>query len=93
MSALRDIRLLIARHLDLAPNIKAGILDVMNLIDTSLDAEGYEAPEEVVSALRRLDHLIIFGEDFEEEIEENGMVDINDIFFEEEGDEEEEDED
>jgi ABC-type Zn uptake system ZnuABC Zn-binding protein ZnuA len=95
MSALRDIRLLVARHLELQPNAKAAILDVMNILDASLDAEGYEPPAELTTALRRLDHIIVFGDDFEEVNEEDALadddnlVDLNDIFGHEEEDDDE----
>lgn len=88
MSAIRDVRLLIARHLDLPIAVKSCILDVMNILDASLDAEGYEAPPELHAALRRLDRAILEGDDpdadlpFDEEDddeEDDDFVDLEDI--------------
>lgn len=81
MSAIRDVRLLIARHLDLSTPIKGCILDVLNILDASLDAEGYEAPPELLAALRRLDRTIL----------EDDLNEEDDLLEEEEDDEEEED--
>ena len=97
MSALREVRLLIARHLELPVNTKASVLDVMNILDASLDAEGYEAPPEVFAALKRLEHAIIFGDDdlpeeiaLEDALDSEDLVDIE--IFNEEEDEEDDDE-
>ena len=87
MSAIRDVRLLIARHLDLPVSVKSCILDVMNILDASLDAEGYEAPPELHAALRRLDRTILEGDDANEDLpvddedddKDDEFVDLDDI--------------
>ena len=99
MSVIRDVRLLVARHLDLSTPIRTSILDVMNILDASLDSEGYEPPGELLAALRRLDYAIIHDEPAEDELpldsedeedeEEDDLVDMD--FFDE--DEEEDDDD
>ena len=100
MSAIRDVRLLIARHLDLEIPVKSCILDVMNILDASLDAEGYEAPPELHAALRRLDRAIIEGDDTdadlpldddEEDDEDDDFVDLEDIETLEDDDDDDDD--
>lgn len=59
MSSLRDIRLIVVRKLDEPPAIKAAVMDVLNVLDTCLDREGYQEPEEVTAALRVLEETII----------------------------------
>jgi len=61
MSCLRDVRLLIAKNLDAPKNVRFGVLDVLNLLDTSLDEQGYQEPEEITAALRRLDRVVVEG--------------------------------
>ncbi len=100
MSAIRDVRLLIARHLDLSTPVRTCILDVLNILDASLDSEGYEAPAELHAALRRLDYAIINDEpadddlpiDNEEEDEDDDLVDM-DFFDDEDEDDDDEDDD
>jgi hypothetical protein len=76
MSALRDVRLLIARHLDLPQNIRAGILDVLNLLDADLDVQGYQdSTGAVTDALLRLDRMILGDEDDLPEDEEDEIFD------------------
>jgi hypothetical protein len=100
MSAIRDVRLLIARHLDIEIPVKSCILDVMNILDASLDAEGYEAPPELHAALRRLDRAIIEGDDTdadlpfdddEEDDEDDDFVDLEDIETLEDDDDDDDD--
>ena len=69
MSALRDVRLLIARHLELPTNQRAGILDVLNLVDAELDAQGFQGSQAIDDALARLDHIILNDDDLPEEEE------------------------
>jgi hypothetical protein len=67
----------------------------MNILDTSLDAEGYEPPTELTAALRRLDHVVIFGDDLSFEstdaldVDEDDIVDIN--IFDADDDDDDED--
>jgi hypothetical protein len=69
----------------------------MNILDTSLDAEGYEPPLELTAALRRLDHVVIFGEDLTLDssdaldVDEDDLVDIN--IFDSDEDDDDDDED
>ena len=100
MSAIRDVRLLIARHLDLPSPVKSCILDVMNILDASLDAEGYEAPPELHAALRRLDRAIIEGDDPDADLpfevdddddDDDDFVDLDDIASLEDEDDDEDD--
>ncbi len=100
MSAIRDVRLLIARHLDLSTPVRTCILDVLNILDASLDSEGYEAPAELHAALRRLDYAIINDEpadddltidNEEEEDDDDDLVDMD--FFDDDDDDDEDDDD
>lgn len=59
MSALRDIRLLVARRLDEPPSIKSAVLNVLNILDVTLDAEGFQDPPALTNALRQLEHAIL----------------------------------
>jgi hypothetical protein len=95
MSVVRDIRLLTARHLDLDVNVKTAIVNFLNLLDASLDAEGYQPPAEVSQALRAIDIAILQSsedpdliEDDDDE-EEDDFVDLDDILFEEDEDDDE----
>lgn len=63
MSDLRDIRLIIVRHLDLPQITRAAIMDVMNRLDAQLDAEGFESDTEVKNAIAFLNRTIIGDED------------------------------
>jgi hypothetical protein len=70
MSALRDVRLLIARHLDLPQNVRAGILDVLNLLDADLDVQGYQdSTGAVTEAIQRLDRIILGDDDDIEDVD------------------------
>jgi hypothetical protein len=100
VSAIRDVRLLIARHLDLSTPVRTCILDVLNILDASLDSEGYEAPAELHAALRRLDYAIINDEpadddlpidNEEEEDDDDDLVDMD--FFDDDDDDDEDDDD
>lgn len=100
MSAIRDVRLLIARHLDLSTPVRTCVLDVLNILDASLDSEGYEAPAELHAALRRLDYAIINDEpadddlpidNEEEEDDDDDLVDMD--FFDEDDDDDFDDDD
>ena len=76
MSELRDIRLLVARQLDATRAVKAALIDVLNIFDAALDAEGWQAPDELISALRRLDRAVI--DDDTESVEESDWLDDGD---------------
>lgn len=96
MSVLRDVRLLIARHLDLPIPIRASIVEVLNLLDSSLDNEGYEPTKEIEVALQKLERLILddatdvdLPEEDTAEDDEDEYIDLDDIEFEE--DEEDDD--
>lgn len=95
MSVLRDIRLLIARHLDLPAPTRAAVTEILNLLDSSLDNEGYEPTPEIEAAIKKLERTILeeTGEadlpEEEEEIDDEEYIDLDDIEFEDE----EEDED
>lgn len=99
MSVLRDIRLLIAKHLDLPVTVRSSVIEVLNSLDTSLDTEGYEPPQEVLDALKKLDKAILEDdpdEDYEEEEDdeyEDEYIGLDDIEYEEEDDEDDEEED
>jgi hypothetical protein len=92
MSAIRDVRLLIARHLDLPSAIRSAVLNVLNVLDSALEVEGWEESDEVKSALRMLDHAVLDMDDVDE-MDEEGLVDIDDINTLDEDDEDEDDED
>lgn len=93
MSALRDIRILVARQLEAPQNVRARVMDILNLLDADLDAQGYAEPPEITEALRALDRAIIldddasFDDDFslddEDDIDEtdplSGSVDIGEF--------------
>jgi len=97
MSVLRDIRLLIAKHLDLSVTVRSSLIEVLNSLDSSLDTEGYEPPQEVLDALKKLDKAILeddADEDYEEEEDEeyeDEYIALDDIEYEEDEEEEEED--
>ncbi len=59
MSALRDIRFLVARRLDEPPTVKAAVLNLLNVLDVQLDAEGWQETDVVTHALRGLELAII----------------------------------
>jgi len=63
MSALRDIRILVARQLEAPQNVRARVMDILNLLDADLDAQGYAEPSEITEALRALDRAIILDDD------------------------------
>lgn len=93
MSVLRDIRLLIARHLDLPAPTRASIVEILNLLDSSLDNEGYEPTKEIEAAIRKLERTILeetgeieLPEEEAEEIDEEEYIDLDDIEFEDEED-------
>lgn len=100
MSCLRDIRLLTARHLDLDVNVRTAIVNFLNILDASLDAEGYQPPPEVEKALRAIDIAILQESDPDEELpeddddeDEDDLVDLDDILFEEDEDDDEDEDD
>ena len=72
MSTLSNIRILVARHLDQPKMVRAAVVDFLNILDASLDAEGYEPPPEVVDAIRRLDRACI-------EADDDAATDISDM--------------
>jgi hypothetical protein len=88
MSALRDIRLITVQHLNLPAKARQGVIDVMNLIDATLDEEGWNPPAEVTNALRRLDAIIAADENDDEDLFDDEYED--DIL---DGEDEDEDED
>lgn len=93
MSALRDIRLLIARHLDLPTELRASVLNVLNVLDNALDTEGWQEGDDVKAALRQLDAAIVGVSETEEDADEDefddeGLIDIDDIDILDEDDEE-----
>lgn len=59
MSSLRELRLLVARHLDQPPNVKRAVLDFLNVFDLTLDSEGFEDGELILHALKRLENALI----------------------------------
>lgn len=94
MSAIRDVRLLIARHLDLPTTLRAAVLNTLNVLDTALDAEGWQEGDDVKKALRELDHAVLEmddmaedTEDFESEVSSDDLIDIDDIEIIDEDDE------
>lgn len=99
MSVLRDIRLLIAKHLDLPVTVRSSVIEVLNSLDVSLDTEGYEPPQEVLDALKKLDKAIIEDdpdpdEEYEEDDEyEDEYIGLDDIEYDEADEDEEEEED
>lgn len=97
MSVLRDVRLLIARHLDLPIPIRASIVEVLNLLDSSLDTEGYEPTPEIEAALKKLERAVLDDatdielSEEEEEEEEEEFISLDDIEFEDEDDDDDSD--
>lgn len=63
MSDLRDIRLIIVRHLDLPQITRAAVMDVLNRLDAQLDSEGFESNDEVKASIAFLNRTIIGDED------------------------------
>ena len=97
MSAIRDVRLLIARHLDLPTTVRAAVLNTLNVLDAALDAEGWQEGDDVKKALRELDHAVLEmddmaedTEDFESEVSSDDLIDIDDIEIIDEDDDEDE---
>jgi hypothetical protein len=97
MSCLREIRLIIAQNLDLAPSVKSAVIDVLNALDASLDTEGYEPTAEVNAAIEKVYKTILDSGDVdieddveEEEDDENEYIELDDIVYEEDDDEDEE---
>lgn len=97
MSCLRDIRLLTARHLDLDVNVRTAIVNFLNVLDASLDAEGYQPPPEVQNALRNIDIAILQESDPDEDLsdeegeDDDDFVDIDDVIFDEDDDDDDDD--
>lgn len=98
MSAIRDVRLLIARHLDLPTTLRAAVLNTLNVLDNALDAEGWQEGDDVKKALRQLDHAVLEMDDmevdtdeFERETSSDDLVDIDDIEIIDEDEDDEED--
>lgn len=83
MSELRDVRLLIAQRLDATRDVKAAIIDVMNILDAELDINGFEAGDDLRNAMRRLERAIINDDG-------NPVQDEDDDFIDEDEDEDEE---
>lgn len=92
MSALRDIRLLVARRLDEPPSIKSAVLNVLNILDIVLDAEGFQNTPEIDNALRQLEFAILdmTMEALEEEATTEDVVDLEDLWADMTSDDEEE---
>jgi len=72
----------------------------MNILDASLDSEGYEPPAELHAALRRLDYAIIHDEPLDEDLpvdnedEEDDDDDLVDMdFFDGDDDDDDADDD
>lgn len=94
MSILRDIRLLIAKNLDLPTPQRASIIEILNLLDSSLDDEGYEPTADLVNALKKLDKIIledldeddVLADEPEDGVDDNEYIDLEDIEFEDEED-------
>lgn len=107
MSELRDVRLLIAQRLDATRDVKAAIIDVMNILDAELDINGFEAGDDLRNAMRRLERAIInddgapvqdedddFINDEEEEDEDDEeFIDIADVEMMAQDDEDDEEDD
>lgn len=85
MSCIRDVRLLIARHLDLPSDIRAAVLNVLNVTDAALDTEGWQEGDDVKAALRALDAAIlnmnevIEDDDDDDPLDDDDLIDIDDI--------------
>ena len=101
MSELRDVRLLIAQRLDATRDVKAAIIDVMNILDAELDINGFEAGDDLRAAMRRLERAIINDDgapvqdeddDFIDE-DDTELVDIDEIEVMAQDEEEDDDED
>lgn len=93
MSVLRDVRLLIARHLDLPVPTRAAIVEILNLLDSSLDNEGYEPTPEILAAIKKLERTILeetgeveLTEEEEEDTDDEEFIDLDDIEFDDEDD-------
>lgn len=97
MSAIRDIRLLVARHLDQPPQVRSAILRVLLTLDLCLDSNGFENPPEVEAALAALERAILGADDeiLDEDIPPahgdalaaGDWVDIDDLVLDEDDDE------
>ena len=101
MSELRDVRLLIAQRLDATRDVKAAIIDVMNILDAELDINGFEAGDDLRAAMRRLERAIInddgnpVQDDDDDFIDEDDteLVDIDEIEVMAQDEEEDDEED
>ena len=75
MSELRDVRLLIAQRLDATRDVKAAIIDVMNILDAELDINGFEAGDDLRAAMRRLERAIINDDGAPVQDEDDDFID------------------
>lgn len=78
MSELRDVRLLIAQRLDATRDVKAAIIDVMNILDAELDINGFEAGDDLRAAMRRLERAIINDDGAPVQDEDDDFIDEDD---------------
>ena len=78
MSELRDVRLLIAQRLDATRDVKAAIIDVMNILDAELDINGFEAGDDLRAAMRRLERAIINDDGNPVQDEDDDFIDEDD---------------
>ena len=78
MSELRDVRLLIVQRLDATRDVKAAIIDVMNILDAELDINGFEAGDDLRAAMRRLERAIINDDGAPVQDEDDDFIDEDD---------------
>lgn len=78
MSELRDVRLLIAQRLDATRDVKAAIIDVMNILDAELDINGFEAGGDLRAAMHRLERAIINDDGAPVQDEDDDFIDEDD---------------
>lgn len=83
MSALRDIRLLVASHLDQPYEVRFAIMNLLNIMDIVLDSEGFQfvQPDEVTEALRQLDEAILGKSSVQSDFDDPELIPIEDLII------------
>ena len=86
MSFLRDLRFFILQHLDQPADIKGAVANIFNIADAALDREGWQEGDDIQSALKELEALLVDPdvqvEEQEEDDDDDDLIDIDDLPFE-----------
>ena len=93
MSFLRDLRFFILQHLDQSADIKGAVANIFNTADAALDREGWQEGDDIQSALKELEALLVDPDvqvEEQEEDDDDDLIDIDDLPFEDDEDDEDE---